>query len=268
MPSVDSNGASVAYADSGHGEPALLLMPGWCAPRTVFVDIEGPLAEKRRVLSIDWRGHGESGPPPGDFGLREQVSDALRVIEESGAEQIVPVALAHAGWVAIELRKALGPRVPRIVLIEWIVTEPPLPFTGAIREMQVPARTGAVMEALTAAWEESVDNIGVRRQVETMRDCPLEMWARSAREIEAAYAAAGSPLRELAALDPPPDVLHLTRPLPWVEVQRAFAAEHPWFTVHALESKSHFPMSEVPEALVGEIERFASGRPGRERAVA
>lgn len=41
---MDSGGASIACGDSGHDEPALLLMPAWCALRTVFADIEGPLA--------------------------------------------------------------------------------------------------------------------------------------------------------------------------------------------------------------------------------
>ena len=34
--------------------------------------------------------------------------DALAVIADSGAQSVVPVALAHAGWVGIELRRRLG----------------------------------------------------------------------------------------------------------------------------------------------------------------
>ena len=43
----------------------------------------------------------------------------------SGADRIVPVALAHAGWVAIELRRRLGKKIPAIVLVDWIVLDLP-----------------------------------------------------------------------------------------------------------------------------------------------
>jgi hypothetical protein len=40
---------------------------------------------------------------PGDFGLPDLVEDALAVVVASGAPTVVPVAVSHAGWVAIEL---------------------------------------------------------------------------------------------------------------------------------------------------------------------
>lgn len=49
----------------------------------------------------------------------------------------------------------------------------------------------------------------------------------------AAYGREGSPLRALAALTPPVPVLHaFAQP---DEAQRAFAAAHPWLSVHKLD---------------------------------
>src|SRR6266487_5714452 len=112
---------AVAYDDRGSGEPALLLMPGWCAGRGVFDELTG-MVNSRRTLAMDWRGHGGSGAANGNFGTPELVDDALAVIHASGAKTIVPLATAHAGWVAIELRRRLAERIGKVILVDWIVT--------------------------------------------------------------------------------------------------------------------------------------------------
>src|SRR5690242_17983577 len=123
MAEARSDDLRIRYDDSGTGEPALLCLAGWCASRKAFDELGRRLADRRRVLALDRRGHGDSDAARGDFGAKEQLGDALAVIAASGARQIVPVATAHAGWIAIELRRRLGPeRVPKLVLIDWIVT--------------------------------------------------------------------------------------------------------------------------------------------------
>ncbi len=193
---------SIAYDDRGSGEPALLFMPGWCAGQSTFDDLVG-MTNGRRTLAMDWRGHGGSAAAPGDFGTPELVEDALAVIDASGAETIVPVAAAHAGWVAIELRRRLGERIPKVVLIDWIVTEAPPAFLAGCRAMTDPAQAFAVRDQLFATWTSGVDHSGVHRFVrDDMGDYPEEMWARAGREIGAAYGREGSPLQALAALAP------------------------------------------------------------------
>lgn len=111
MPEAHPDGLRISYDDSGRGEPALLFMPGWCGSRAVFEQLASRCSTHRRTLGLDWRGHGQSGSSQDDFGSDGLVEDALAVIEASGAERIVPAALAHAGWVAIELRRRLAERV-------------------------------------------------------------------------------------------------------------------------------------------------------------
>ncbi|MEM2652351.1 MAG: hypothetical protein QXU87_09785, partial [Candidatus Caldarchaeum sp.] len=65
--------------------------------------------------------------PKSDFGFEGLVSDALAVIKASGSQQVIPVALAHSGWVAIDLRRRLGTQIQKLVLIDWIVLEAPWP---------------------------------------------------------------------------------------------------------------------------------------------
>lgn len=264
MPLAPLGEIKLAYDDRGSGEPTLLFMPGWCAGRTAFDDIAARMATRRRTLAMDWRGHGGSASVPRDFGTPELVDDAIAVIEASGAKSIVPVATAHAGWVAIELRRRLGARIPRIVLVDWIVTDPPAPFLAALAAMRDPSQAFAVRDQLFAMWTEGVDHAGVLSFVhDDMGTYSAEMWARAAREIGGAYEREGSPLRALVALKPPIPVLHIyaqPEESSFLEAQRAFAIANPWFRVHKLNARSHFPTIEVPDQMEDPIEEFVSAR--------
>ena len=261
MAQVNSGDVSIVYDDLGQGEPALLFLPGWCANRTVFQNLAPLCGAHRRVLALDWRGHGESAAPAEDFGIDDLVEDALNVIQASGAERIVPVALSHAGWIAIELRRRLGVRVEKLVLLDWIIMmQPPREFFETLDGMQSPQRWRETVERIFAVWLGNVDNAALVRFVrEEMGSYGFEMWSRAAREISTAYADMGTPLQTLAAMNPPPPVLHLyaqpDEPR-YLAVQQSFAAKHPWFTVTRLNAGSHFPMFELPEAMASAIEQF------------
>lgn len=174
----------------------------------------------------------------------------------------MPVALAHAGWVAIELRRRLGDRVPKLVLLDWIVLEAPKPFLDALQGMQSSDRSRQTVEHIFSLWLEGVDNPELHRFVrEEMGSYGFDMWARAAREINAAYARAGSPLRALAAIQPPVPVLHLyAQPEDpgYLAAQQSFAASHSWFSVGKLNARSHFPMFEVSNEMVVAIEGFVA----------
>src|ERR1700757_1650719 len=158
---LTSSQPRIAYEDRGSGEPALLFMPGWCATRAAFGRLPELLAAGRRTLALDWRGHGESERNHRDFGNEGLLEDALAVIDHSGAERVIPVALAHAGWVAIELRRRLADRVPKLVLLEWIVTEAPPPFLEALAGLQDPERWQETRDRLFSIWLEGVEHPGV-----------------------------------------------------------------------------------------------------------
>ena len=258
-----SQGIRISYDRVGQGEPALLMLPGWCANRTtMFSRLMAQTSKHQATLTLDWRGHGTSETPSGDFGAADLVQDALSVIAASGAQHIIPVATAHAGWIALELCRLLGARIPQLVLLDWIVLEAPPPFVGALTAFQNPQQWEPAREQLFSMWLEGVDNPEVIRFVrQEMASHGFEMWARAGREILAAYAQVGSPLKALAELDPPVPTLHLYSQPPdpgYLAAQQAFAAQHPWFKVQRLAVPGHFPMIDVPEVVAAEIEQFVA----------
>jgi pimeloyl-ACP methyl ester carboxylesterase len=247
----------IAFDDVGDGDSALLCLPGWCASRSVFRPMYDDLAKSHRVLALDWRGHGGSASTPTDFGVEELVSDALAVVESSRVKRFVPVATAHAGWVAIELRKRLGPeKVPAIVLLDWMVTGAPPGFLDGLRALTDEASWSAVRASLFQRWTTGVANPAVHAFVQEMGKHGFEMWSRAGREIGAAFTKHGSPLALLECIAPPCPTLHLyAQPDDprFLAAQRSYAESHPWFQVEKLEAASHFPTLEAPSETARHI---------------
>jgi len=262
MPEPCSNGVRIRYDDRGEGGPALLFLPGWCASRKVFADLPRQAAVRRRVLALDWRGHGESEAAPAPFGSADLVADAIAVIEASGARSVVPVALSHAGWIAIELRRRLGDRIAKLVLIDWLVQQAPPPFLRVLDALQSADRWLVARDLLFSIWLRSVEDDALKGFLPSdMGAYGFEMWARAGREIGASYRRWESPLAALAGLEAPLPVLHLyAQPdePEYLAAQRSFADRHPWYAVHRLEARSHFPMFEVPREMAARIENFVA----------
>ena len=265
MPEAKSSGVRIDYTDAGKGEPALLLLPGWCATRAAFGKMAEICATRRRVLALDWRGHGASEISDKDFGSADLVKDALAVIEASRAQQVVPVALAHAGWLAIELRRRLGARISKIVLLDWVfIFDPPPHFMAALGALQDLQQWEHTRNRLFSTWLEGVSNPAVSHFVHhVMGGFGFSMWSRAGREIAAAYTRHNNPLHALEGFDTPAPVLHIyAQPVDaaYWDSQQFFAKSHPWFSAKRVNALSHFPMLETPEEIAEAIESFVTSK--------
>ena len=248
------------YDDVGIGDPALLCIPGWCGDRTVFDGLVARASAHRRALCMDLPQHGTRPCTGADLGTADVVSDAVALLDERGVERVVPVALSHAGWAALALRRRLGPvRVPGIVLIDWMVQGAPPPFLEALAGLQHPTAWADVRAGLFAMWTTGLDIPALRDYVAEMDRYGALYWRRAGREIAAAFAAEGSPLAALERLDGSCPTLHVyAQPADdaVLDAQQDYAAAHPWFRVHRLAARSHFPMFEVPDEMAAVIEDF------------
>lgn len=263
MPRFTGDTPRIAFDDVGTGDDALLFLPGWCANRSVFRPVLDALRNRQRSLALDWRGHGASDGVEEDFSAEALLTDALRVIEAANVRTIVPVALAHAGWIAIELAGRLGKRVPRMVLVDWIVTPAPPPFLDALRGMQEQDRWEATVHGVFDMWLAGTDNQELTHFVRSeMGSYGFPMWSRGAREIAASYSAHGSPLAALSTLPSRP-VLHLfsdSYPPGFTDAQRTFADSNGWYSFETLPAKSHFPTFEVADRMAASILGFVKAR--------
>lgn len=261
MPELSSRGARILYDDLGEGEPAFLCLPGWCEPRSVFRRVAPLLADRNRVIVLDWPGQGESESFREDFTAADWIEDALAVVEQSGADRIVPIAISHAGRVAIELRRRLGGRVVKLVHSDWnFILDPPPEYRRALEAFRHLDQWSDALEGLFTTWIADCENQELIDHVRgEMGAHGFEDWSRALREIGAAYDTYGNPLTHLASLDPPVPAMHLytqPRTKDYAEGQEAFAQKHPWFRPQLMTAVSHFPTIEAPEETVAAIRDF------------
>jgi len=251
----------IQFNDLSRGSPAFLCLPGWCENKSAFGRITHAIGRSQRVIALDWRGHGKSASPGSEFGLEELVDDALSVIRASSVGTVIPVAISHAGWVALELRRRLAERVTRLVLLDWIVGPPPPEFLAVLAALQDRERWLETRGELFQMWIADCEKPHVARHIrEEMGSYGFEMWARAARAIESAYGD-DTPLEALARLAPPCPTLHLfsqPRAPAYLASQQDFARLNPWFKVQRLDGRSHFPALELPEACAAAILEFAT----------
>jgi pimeloyl-ACP methyl ester carboxylesterase len=263
MPTASADGLRIEYAEAGGGDALpLLCLTGWCSSRERYARLVPLLAEHRRVVSFDWRGHGESERPTSDWGGEAQLRDALSVVEAARLERFAVASASHSGWVAIELRRRLRARVEKIVHMDWLVVEPSEPYMALIRKLQSESTWPEARDMLFEIWRGGVASDDIEDAIAVMKRQDAEMWMRSGREIEAAFVRNRSPLRALSELDAKPPVLHVygqPRDPSYLERQQAFAADNDWFDVRQVEARSHFTMIETPAEAAAAIESFLAG---------
>ncbi len=253
---------SLEYDDLGVGPRTLLLMPGWCESRTVYASFAQLARQHFRVLRFDWRGHGGSGVPTADFGAAQLLDDALAVLDAAGVAQVTVLAIAHASWVAVELRCRHPERVGGLVFMDWVFTDPPSEFAGAVAAFGDPDRWEQARAGLFDLWLAGTDDpVMVDHIRGDLARLGFDMWRRAGREILTAYQAHGSPMRMLEANPPGVPCVHvyaLNRDDAYLAAQEEFARRHPWFSVQRLGSRTHLPVLEAP----GEVLRIVRSLPG------
>lgn len=256
---IDVDGHPISYQDNGpRNAPVVVLMSGWCHDHRLFDQLVPHLESDLRVLCIDWRGHGTDRSPVADFGYREQAGDVIAVLDELGVGQFLPLSHSHGGWANLEIADRVGmDRAPRLLVVDWLMTPPAPDFADGLAAIQDPDRWIEGRQRLYDVWLDGQRHERVERHLsEEMSGFDFEMWARSCRVIADAYATFGSPMQRMARLAETRPVTHLfsqpTAP-EYLQAQRDFRAQHPWFDFRILGGPTHFPTLDVPEKIADAV---------------
>ena len=117
---VERDGVKIAYEVFGTGEPTVLLMPTWSIIHSRFWKLQVPyLARHFRVVTFDGRGCGRSDRPVGPeaYADAEFAADALAVLDGTGTDQAVLVALSSGATWSIQVAAGHPERVLGVVTI-------------------------------------------------------------------------------------------------------------------------------------------------------
>jgi 3-oxoadipate enol-lactonase len=115
MPTLEANGTTIAYAQSGQGAP-LLLLHGAEADHSMFDGFAPLLATHFSVIACDQRDSGGTRNPPTPYGLGELADDAAALIAALGYERAHVFGTSLGGAIAQVLAARHPGRVDRLVL--------------------------------------------------------------------------------------------------------------------------------------------------------
>src|ERR1700732_77425 len=129
MATLTTHTGEVAYVQTGGGRPVVLLHATLHARHTFAPTVEA-LARRRRVVAVDWPGHGESkstGPVTGP-----SLADALDdIVDALNLEDIVLIGNSVGGMAAARLAISRPALVRGLVLVNTGGFVPNTGFTAA-----------------------------------------------------------------------------------------------------------------------------------------
>lgn len=114
---VDVDGVALHVEEEGAG-PAVLFGHSLLCNGTMFAAQVADLARDHRVLNVDFRGHGQSGVPPGPYTMQDQANDYLKVMDALGVDRAAIVGLSMGGMAAMRLAASHPDRVAALVLMD------------------------------------------------------------------------------------------------------------------------------------------------------
>jgi pimeloyl-ACP methyl ester carboxylesterase len=184
MPTIHTSFGPVFYTDEGSGPPILLLHAA-LHDRTDYGPVTEALSRGRRVLALDWPGHGESPLPPtplpaADFGdLLIEFADGLDLTNA------VVVGNSVGGYAACRLALGRPERVAGLVLVNAggftphsVVTRFFCAMMGrpAVVKAVFPAFVRAYMRAKNPTDKAVVDRVVTRAKTDDGARTAAALW--------------------------------------------------------------------------------------------
>ena len=117
MPKIMSGSACLFYEDIGTG-PAVLLSHSWQCDGRQWPQVPALVAAGYRVLNLDGRGHGRSGPHRQRFTMWDMAEDLIAVLDDADVDDAVLVGLSVGGFAAIRAALRHQPRVRALALAD------------------------------------------------------------------------------------------------------------------------------------------------------
>lgn len=118
MPVLDTSLGPVAYDDRGAG-PVVVLLHATLHDRSDYADVSARLADHRRVLALDWPGHGQSPEPasPHRLGAAHLAAVLQEFTHRLDLTNVVLVGNSVGGYAACRLAISDPQRVAGLVLV-------------------------------------------------------------------------------------------------------------------------------------------------------
>ena len=109
--------ASIAYTDSGHGRP-ILLLHGVCMSRVFFERNADVLARDHRVITVDFRSHGDSPPAESGHTVAQYARDVRALLQHLQVADVTAVGWSMGSFVLWDYLAQFGAeRLASVVVV-------------------------------------------------------------------------------------------------------------------------------------------------------
>jgi pimeloyl-ACP methyl ester carboxylesterase len=246
-----ADGVPIAYEIQGQGEPALVLVHGWAFDRHLW-DLEAPrLAARRRVITLDLGGHGQSGRRRERWTMAALGEDVKAVVEAAGARQIVLVGHSMGGPVVLEAARRMRERVAGIVVVDVLLD---------VEQRTPPDQVEDYVGKLTADYKTTATSMANGYLFAPATPAPV-------RERVLAQAMAIAPdlsielLRQVWSYDPLPALADIEAPIRAVNAERfptnveTNRRHMPGYQATIVPDTGHYPMLERPDAFAAAFDQ-------------
>lgn len=103
MAIIQREGVDLFYQEEGQGAPPLVFIHGMTCDHNFFLPQAEHFAPRHRVLSLDLRGHGQSGKPEQEYSIEGFAADTAWLCGELGLERVIAVGHSMGGAVALQM---------------------------------------------------------------------------------------------------------------------------------------------------------------------
>jgi DNA-binding SARP family transcriptional activator/pimeloyl-ACP methyl ester carboxylesterase len=110
-------GAALAYYEHGGGDETLLLTNPIIYGLEILQPVLEHLCQDFRIITMDLRGTGRSGPIPAGYTTADHAADIGAVIEAAGGEPVTAIGISKSGSMLVRLAVTAPSLVKRLVLI-------------------------------------------------------------------------------------------------------------------------------------------------------
>lgn len=124
MTTIDRDGTTLAYFETGQGAESIVLLHGCGLDHTFFEEQLAFLAKMYRVVALDLRGHGRSGASTAGYDMDLLADDVAYLCRRLGLGKSMIVGHSMGGNIALTLQHRHPELVSAILLIDSAVFIP------------------------------------------------------------------------------------------------------------------------------------------------
>ncbi|WP_037861456.1 alpha/beta fold hydrolase [Streptomyces sp. NRRL S-340] len=268
-----SDGVRLMYQDSGGSGIPLVMLHGWGQTQEMFRHQTRGLAPDRRVVTLDFRGHGISDKPHHGYRIARLAADVLNLVDHLGLDRFDALgwSMGVSVWWSFFDQYGTG-RIRRFVAVDQPAAVAAVPWMSAEEQRQ----SGAIFDVagLVALGADLAGPQGEQVRHDFVRgmfsgDPDPELWSFVAEQIKSTPAHAGVPLLfdhcaqdwrdTLVRIDVPTLVIGCDGSHVHPRSQQFVAQRIPDARLHvfpATVANSHFPFLENPSAFNGVVDDF------------